>query len=252
MRPTNQAGFIYFLVLVAVVLAGCEYLPYTKASQDKAVDNLRYERDLQKTARSLRYITPSVEVGDWFNNELDYEKYSYSAFLVSYRERLFLMTAGHVWSRTDPRYSFWYLYADGKWVSLPAKSERKISTSADLAAIDMTKFKKIFPPGAKLNTADDLAKSGSDLLVICNPFHFPVTFIGRFSGKDRGLLSISFTGTGVEAGCSGSPVVDVSREVRGLIVQGSANLRGDITGKEGYAVSADKIAKFLDVMFFEK
>lgn len=214
---------------------------------------LKLESDARALAGNIGYLTP-VSHEDPSKNYLDenfYKKYSSSAFAAVYRDRVFLISAGHVFSEANPRDKIIVWFGERR---TPLVNKPETSEVLDLAAIDVTGVYGNQQNAGKFKIAtDDLIQGKTPLVLVCNKYHFAVPVrTGFYGGIDeekgdfkRSYLKLNFPGIGAQGGCSGSPIVDLNNFVRGVLI------RSVPSGQIATAVPANVIVLFLENKFFK-
>lgn len=168
-----------------------------------------------------------------------------SAFLVSYREKVFVLTNAHVVLNAGIAHQFAFR-DDKNWIPLQT---RWTFGKIDVVAIDVTAIISPNKAGLLRLGIADLVPGKTPLTVLCNPDNYPEPFIGLYSGIADGEIELQFAGQGLAVGCSGAPVLDNTHNVRGIIFGRIPGSAADKI-KWGYAISADAIAQFLNEKFF--
>ncbi len=182
---------------------------------------------------------------------------SSSGFIVAYRGRIFLVTAAHVLVGVIPGSGI-YFNTGNDWIR--TDTPLHISPVLDLAAIDVTGQVPDAGRAAVIKTETAAMRHRQTTLVVpCNPYVFAIPFVGQYEAHMtlgagdlvRTLLEINFVGTAVRNRCSGSPVVDAKKQVRGVLIM--ASVRADQNGvTSAYAVPALVLALFLEEKFFRQ
>ena len=171
-----------------------------------------------------------------------------SAFLVEYRESVFLLTNAHVILNAGITHQFAFKYND-EWVSIGA---RWTFTSVDVVAVDVTALVDKAKAGTFRVDSTDLVLGKSQLTAVCNPDESPQLFTGTYSGVEADRkIELRFIEKGILPYCSGAPVVDGEFRIRAIVTSGSAESVTDRI-KWGYAIPADVITRFLDEKFFSR
>lgn len=218
------------------------------------------EKEVSDIAKKIEFVVPSSRIPTLMKPTEStgfLENYSASSFLISYRGRLFLQTAGHVWTNDEYKDMFQAIYYKENWLTLSPRNKRSIMTLLDLAALEVTELNPQIG-GVLKPDVGDLVYGKSVLFVICNPIRFKSYFVGFYGGLEvrkeadveKTYLIINFPGDGVKQGCSGSPVIDLDGFVRGVTLQGDNNVSG-FQGRRGYAAPALWVAEFLDASYFQ-
>lgn len=221
---------------------------------------LRLERELQERVKNITYLAPVLALNqstystkDTYTREYVMPISSNSGFVVSYRGRTFLLTAGH--NVLEATYSAIFLYRREWYTIQNPRQDWKISisTTMDIGASDITELIPSSEGVGKLKLDLKDLKELMPLSVVCNPYKFLVPFTGIYVGlkpvPDERIkvyrLKIEHMGLNISGGCSGAPVVDKDLDIVALAVGKNAY------GTDSYHVPSTTVATFLDEMFFK-
>lgn len=222
-------------------------------SRPTDADLLNLENKAREIMSTVSFLTP-IAMKDLSKTYLDdnyYKKFSASAFAVKYRKRIFLVSAGHVFSESGPANQATLYFGQS---ILPIQSKIAVSEVLDLAASDIGDLHPHPENAAEIEVSTgDLVENKTPLIVVCNDLAFSVPVRTGFFKKmekstdygfDRSALELEFPGIGIQNGCSGSPVLDFEKRVRGIMV------RAVPSGRVATAVPSKTLALFLDKEFF--